>query len=467
MKKKIIFFCLALSMQTVFAQTNSIDTTLQKITLEKNDSVRFGLIVKLSSTISGEINPHLSLQVSQRLLIQSQESNDKVGEAMALSVIGSSYRLMGNTINGLKFQFKAKAIAEQTGNFKLLSYIKNQLGNIYKDKVDYSKAISLYLSAEEDAVKAKDEVQRAGIWLNLAAVYLFMNKLDSSLKYSQDAYEKCLQISYKDEMADVFIQLAGVHSKLGNSSLAVTYFDLAIKECFIVNNPRYFCWAYTGLAQHYHDVNQNDSSVMYARKAIAAVKNTDFNNESIKPAKLLLDIYENSNSDSAIKYFKIYKAANDSLFSTKTIQQEQLLTIEEEQRQQELAAEKIKTEQQRKQNIQYSLIGLGIISFVILFLALSRRHITNTKLIRFLGVIALLVVFEFLNLLLHPFLERITNHYPVLMLLALVCIAALLVPLHHKLEKWATQKLVEKNKQIRLANAKKTIKELDTNTGNL
>jgi hypothetical protein len=79
----------------------------------------------------------------------------------------------------------------------------------------------------------------------------------------------------------------------------------------------------------------------------------------------------------------------------------------------------------------------------------------------FFGVIALLIVFEFLNLLLHPFLEKVTHHSPVLMLLALVCIAALLVPLHHKLEKWATTKLVEKNKQIRLASAKKTIEELE------
>jgi amino acid transporter len=88
---------------------------------------------------------------------------------------------------------------------------------------------------------------------------------------------------------------------------------------------------------------------------------------------------------------------------------------------------------------------------------LSRSFITNTKLIKFLGVIALLIVFEFLNLLLHPFLERITNHSPVLMLLGLVCIAALLVPLHHKLEKWTPTKLVEKNKQIRLVAAKKII----------
>lgn len=108
----------------------------------------------------------------------------------------------------------------------------------------------------------------------------------------------------------------------------------------------------------------------------------------------------------------------------------------------------------RKQNIQYASIALGIISFVISFLLLSRRHITNTKVIQFLGVVALLVVFEFFNLLLHPFLERVTHHSPLLMLLALVCIAALLVPLHHRLEKLATQKLVEKNKQARLRVAK-------------
>jgi fido (protein-threonine AMPylation protein) len=74
---------------------------------------------------------------------------------------------------------------------------------------------------------------------------------------------------------------------------------------------------------------------------------------------------------------------------------------------------------------------------------------------------ALLIVFEFLNLLLHPFLEGVTNHTPIFMLLALVCVAALLVPFHYRVEKWSTAKLVEKNKKIRLANAKKTIEKLE------
>jgi hypothetical protein len=33
--------------------------------------------------------------------------------------------------------------------------------------------------------------------------------------------------------------------------------------------------------------------------------------------------------------------------------------------------------------------------------------------------------------------------------------------MHHKLEKWATHKLVEKNKAVRLAAAKKTVEEFE------
>jgi hypothetical protein len=155
------------------------------------------------------------------------------------------------------------------------------------------------------------------------------------------------------------------------------------------------------------------------------------------------------------------KIANDSLFNLKAIQQTQLMTFEEDARQKELAVVSAREEEERKQNIQFVLIAFGIISSIILFLLLSRSFITNAKVITFFGVLALLVVFEFLNLLLHPLLERVSNHSTLLMLSALVCIAALLIPLHHKLEKWTTEKLVEKNKAIRLAAAKRTIEKLE------
>ena len=47
------------------------------------------------------------------------------------------------------------------------------------------------------------------------------------------------------------------------------------------------------------------------------------------------------------------------------------------------------------------------------------------------------------------------------MLVILIAIAALLVPLHHKLEKWIVHSVVEKNKGIRLEAAKRTIEKLE------
>ena len=176
---------------------------------------------------------------------------------------------------------------------------------------------------------------------------------------------------------------------------------------------------------------------------------------------LLLELYINNNSDSALKYSEIYRIANDSLFSAKIIQQTQMMTFENELRQQKIAQEKMKADDQRIQNMQYALIALGIIAFIILFFLLSHSIIVTEKWISFFGVLGLLVVFEFVNLLIHPSLASVTHESPVLMLLALVAIASLLIPLHHRLEKWIKEKMTMKNKKIRLENAKRTIEQLE------
>ena len=72
-----------------------------------------------------------------------------------------------------------------------------------------------------------------------------------------------------------------------------------------------------------------------------------------------------------------------------------------------------------------------------------------------------MIVFEFVNLLLGPFVDRLTNRSPIWMLVIMVCIAAILIPVHNQLDKLVTQKLVEKNKKIRLAAAKKIIASLE------
>src|SRR4029078_12238339 len=109
--------------------------------------------------------------------------------------------------------------------------------------------------------------------------------------------------------------------------------------------------------------------MFYAKKSIEVVQNTVFVYMSMKPSKLLTDIYENSNADSTIKYLKIYRAGNDSLFSTRANQQLQMMTFEEDQRQQELATEKSKYQNKIKTNIL-----LGILTTILLIALILYRN---------------------------------------------------------------------------------------------
>ena len=459
MKIIIILLCFAANMQMVIAQKLNVDSILRKMSVEKDDDKKVDLAVSLFLT-GLDRDPYLTIQTGQALLKQGVENNDQIKEASAYCILGTGLRVSGNPIRGLQMQQKGLVLAEKANNFSLLAMVKNQMAHTYRDRDEWDNAFKGYAAALDDAVKGKNEVIKIWPLMNLGVCYLNLNKLDSALKYLQRAYELSITINQWD-LPYMLWNLGSVHSKLGNTLLAVSYFNMSIQMSEDSKRYRQLNFAYTGLAEHFQRMNQQDSCILYLKKALAAVQHTPFFFMSVKPAKILADIYEKNNCDSTLKYANIYKIANDSVFSNKINQQIQVMTFDEELRQQELTTEKLKADNQRKQNLQYALLALGIITFIILFLLLSRSFITNTKLIEFFGVIALLIVFEFLNLLLHPFLERITNHSPVLMLLALVCIAALLVPLHHKAEKWATAKLVEKNKQIRLAAAKKTIEQLE------
>ncbi|MCX6225545.1 MAG: hypothetical protein NTV01_12480 [Bacteroidia bacterium] len=148
MKKTIILFSLLLSINPVFSQSGNIDTMLQKIAAEKDDNIRIDLINDLYSGTT-ETDPVLDMNIAQKLLFQSQKNKDKVSEAMALLEIGYSNRSFGYTQKSLEYGFKALAIAQETGNEKLVAYAKMNLAHIYKDQADYPRAINLYRAATE------------------------------------------------------------------------------------------------------------------------------------------------------------------------------------------------------------------------------------------------------------------------------------------------------------------------------
>jgi len=328
-----------------------------------------------------------------------------------------------------------------------------------------------YLNAAEFAKKeiaivqpGNDQALLSRCYNGIACVYGEGNMPDSGMVYAQKA------VKMDGELKN-YQQLAVSTSTLGENYIAAGEYDIALPflrrtasyyKQYRAPSPYLDAYLKNDFAQLFLATKMYDSSNDYARQALMISVPADVKDQSMRSYEYLYKSFDETNQqDSLNKYFRLAMLTKDSLLSLEKVKSIQALTFQEQLRQQEADAEKIKAAEQRKLNIQYALIALSIIMFITAFLVFSRTHVANEKIISFFAILGLLVVFEFVNLLLHPWVSSITNDSPVLMLLALVLIASLLIPMHHRLEHWIKEKMIEKNKAIRLAAAKKTIEKLE------
>ncbi len=199
-----------------------------------------------------------------------------------------------------------------------------------------------------------------------------------------------------------------------------------------------------------------------ARKAYATIATSRDQSEILPVAHVLAEAFEANNAaDSALAWMKVERALRDSVQGSENRGrlQGQLFQIQlKEQEDAKLKAEEVAA---RSHNIQFGIIALIVITLGIFLLIISRTAVVGAKAIKNLSLIALLLFFEFINLLVHPFLGELTHHSPILMLLCMAAIAALLIPLHHRMEKLITNMLVSKNNRVRLEAARRTIEELE------
>ena len=432
------------------AQIPQADSLLAEMRKADGSSERIGLLYKLLYEVP-LLTQQQRIHYSKAIRVLSKEQGDPVMESVATAELGDLLAYNGDRLQGTELAYAALAMAQEHGNEHALGLILVDLSRCMEEP---SKAMAYLHTALDLSKRSGDRYCTMWCYGNLCARHSEAKQRDSALYYAQRVYD--ISVSEHLEVGQTYSygMLASTNYDLyGEKGIAYEYLKKARESHIGRTHPEHFMGIHGLIAKYQLKDGRIDSALHYTD--LMRTKQAYGGPSSVLSMYgLYKDIYADRNSDSALKYLRLYDTMKDSIAAMGKSQQLSLLLVKKE----------IELEQRkaaRAQDLQFAFIAVGILAFVILFLLLSRSIITNTRVISFLGVVALLIVFEFLNLLLHPWLEKVTHHSPLLMLLAMVCIAALLVPLHHRLEKWATAKLVEKNKAIRLAEAKKTIEQLE------
>ena len=185
--------------------------------------------------------------------------------------------------------------------------------------------------------------------------------------YGKIINKACRKLNIPIEVSYANAIMGRVENKRKNYAEALKYLKIATHFSNKFGNPFLESEQSVDLASVFHAINQPDSAVYYAEKALSGGR--EFKNLVLTAAsaKLLAQIYEKSNPSKSITYLKIFNAANDSLYTASRIIQTQNIVKAEEQRKRDLLEARKDYDNSIRQN---SLIGflifLGILAIILI-----------------------------------------------------------------------------------------------------
>jgi tetratricopeptide (TPR) repeat protein len=470
------FACLSNAQKTDSLYAQKIDSLYKSYTLEKDQKIKDDLANKIFSIMNKDAyNEVIYPKPEKYIELAAQYKNDTL---LAYYCYFFSWDATKTGDYNKAFELLSKSL-KYFENLKDTLYVSSalkQIGFCYLSIKNYPEAINYYRKAIDLINTLNTEIKNRwklsfNYYQGLAKVYLEDHNVDSAFIKLQNAYN--ISVKHEKELSaidkiDFGLRLnylyANLYLQKKDTLLAETYF----KKCFAVNTDsldpstgHYMnaCLLYSNFKKDLHDYK---NALHYAYLAYNFAMNRKFTKFIADASEQLYSLYDKTQqTDSAYHYLKqtlIYKDSISSAILLSQIQNTTLLMhLDEKEKEVKLAEDSMK----QRQNVQYVAIAIGIIVLLSLFFLFSRSILIGTRTIEFIGTVILLMVFEFIDLYIHPYLGKWSNESPLIMLLALIIIASILIPIHHKIEHLTKEKLIEKNKKIRLAHAKKTIKELE------
>jgi tetratricopeptide (TPR) repeat protein len=413
-----------------FSQEAVVDS-LQQVLKNSKDDIQKATVLNELAVAYQEFNPRLLKEYSQRALIVSRKIDFALAEGTALLNLGNAGIIGGNYAEALVYFQNAQIVFEmelQTETADSLA-LKNGLaraygsmGIVFSEQNSYAKALQNHLKAIKLYEETNQELKVAQVSNNIGVVYQSQNQAFKALEY----FLKCFKIQEKKQLSTgiTSTNIAKIYLNQKNYPEALTYFQQAQKSFDQFPDPRGLGELFTHFARYYQQQNNSVEAVSYFEKALKefqkiedkfgssdtyyylgqfyleqkefqkALQNTEKALALAKELKLLeltqnaelalSKIYEKlGQNNEALKHFKLYVSAKDSLQSQENIRQlvqtemneefdkKEALLQKEQEKKQIVFEEQIKRHQLQ---IVFSILFV-ILIFGIVFLIYNRLQL--------------------------------------------------------------------------------------------
>lgn len=428
-------------MSHAYSQDDNIDSLKLALFKGEKDPNAVRTIVRIAEGYL-HLHPDSTYWYARQGMIEAEQLHDQKGVVASLEYMGLGLRQMGNYPGALQLLLQSLKVCEQEKFDEQLFYIFHYIASVYYFQENDRKCIEYELKALAVSEKSDKYEEMASSYMSGA--YEDLNQLDSALYYQDLACAASFRMQDQQSIAFCEVNLADVYFKLHKDTLAMDNYRMAIPYLTSKKNNEGLCESSYNMARIFARQNRVDSALYYGRLSLSLAQSSFLTSRQQDASSFLASLYENRhNADSTLKFLKMSIALRDSISNREKITEMQNLTFDESIRQQEIVTQSKEAEEQRVRNLQLLAIGVFIPIFFTGVLLLSRTKV-RPRVVEFLGILSLLLFFEFITDLVYPYVSQLTNDNPIGEMLFLVFLAALLEPLNFKLEHWVKGHLVHK-----------------------
>ncbi len=417
-------------------------SAIRQLQLAETDTARVRILCDASfEYLNTEVDS--SMYFAQEALRISMGMDNGDCQSRSLNAIGNALLQTGQHDKAFETYLSALRIAEKVKAMPRIAQTYANIGNMYINQGEYRLSMEYLFRAKPINDKNGDYDKLTINLVNIGVCYQYMDIPDSALHYFTLAYDLIRLQQITDYECSILYYIGTVYTDMKKPDIAARYFHLGLAKAKETQNQTIMSSCLQGLG-HLMKAIHPDSALYYAQKSFEIAASNKYTAMSMNASKALYELYlAKGEKDSSLKYLKLRYDLQDSLFNYEKRRHVQMLTVQEQLREEEIRVMNARLEKERMQNVQYVGIASFIFSLFVLVIILSRRSV-KPRVVEFVGLIALLLFFEFIALLLHPFIVRLAHHKPIFELMLLVGIALILIPAHHRLEQFVKEKVVRK-----------------------
>ena len=377
MIKYFVTFAMVICLSPVFSQKNIIIYNLeQELVKSKEDTAKVQLLADLSEVFN-VYNQDSCLYYCNKGLKLARALKYPDGEARMICALGLYYRGIGDLPEALKYLIQSQKIATEINNPREIGRSLMGIGFVYQE-IDPSTSIQ-YLKKAKENISPNDkhisnDLNRIDI--NLGINYMKLNQLDSAFRYLNGLYEKTLPSD--NNYSPILLFFGDLQFRMGNTAMGIELLNksaLVNEKCNDHYTAANTCDA---LAKIYKKLNEPDSAIYYAQKALFEAKQVDRKSEMLVSANLLAELYEQKSISESWHFLKLASGLNETLYGAKKVQELQQAVMEEQERQQKIGQEQLAYTNKLKQYLFFGgILILSIIAFVLYRNNLQRKKINN------------------------------------------------------------------------------------------